>query len=302
MTTPTTQPTNPTQTTPRDPELQAIANALSAPFEPKDIKFKPQMVKNNRALAMAYIDARLIQDRLDGVLGVENWQDKYDILPDGSVMCRLRLKLGGRWITKTDVGSPSEQPDSGDRLKAAFSDALKRAAVKFGIGRYLYRLPAQWVDYDPVKKQLVQLPQLPAFALPKPKTQAPQPKGPKLTQAPPAEPKPDAVVEAKSQPSKPEVPKPETKTEAKHPGTLPANGLELHRRLQDYDTKLAQQKLCVRGALLAHVTQAGVKAGYTANMAEWSGPAIPFAVEAVKEFEQSVRPTGGTKAEPRTAA
>ena len=107
------------------------------------MKFKPQMVKNNRCLAMAYIDARLIQDRLDGVLGVENWQDQYDILTDGSVMCRLRVRLGGRWITKSDVGSPSEQPDSGDRLKAAFSDALKRAAVKFGIGRYLYRLPAQ---------------------------------------------------------------------------------------------------------------------------------------------------------------
>jgi hypothetical protein len=40
-----------------------------------------------------------------------------------------------------DVGGPSEQPDEGDRVKAAFSDALKRAAVKFGIGRYLYRLP-----------------------------------------------------------------------------------------------------------------------------------------------------------------
>jgi hypothetical protein len=74
------------------------------------------------------------------VLGVENWQDEYEILADGSVMCRLKLKLGGEWITKTDVGSPSEQPDGGDRLKAAFSDALKRAAVKFGIGRYLYRL------------------------------------------------------------------------------------------------------------------------------------------------------------------
>jgi len=61
-------------------------------------------------------------------------------------MCRLRIKLGDRWISKTDVGSPSEQPDVGDRLKAAFSDALKRAAVKFGIGRYLYRLSAQWVD------------------------------------------------------------------------------------------------------------------------------------------------------------
>ena len=70
-------------------QLQALAAALSAPFDPKDVKFKPQMVKNNRCLAMAYIDARLIQDRLDEVLGVENWQDQYDILPDGSVMCRL---------------------------------------------------------------------------------------------------------------------------------------------------------------------------------------------------------------------
>jgi hypothetical protein len=287
----------------RDPQVQALASALSAPFEPREIKFKPQMVKNNRALAMAYIDARLIQDRLDQVLGVENWQDKYDILPDGSVMCRLRLKLGGKWITKSDVGSPSEQPDSGDRLKAAFSDALKRAAVKFGIGRYLYRLSAQWVDYDPVKKQLVQLPQLPAFAVPKAKVQpkrdggtgeTPQPKVAKQTAA---EPTPDVVIEPK--PSKPEPAKLEPKN-ATHSG-LPANGQELHRRLQDYDAKLAQQKLCVRGALLSHVTQAGIKAGYTANMADWSGAAIPFAVEAVKEFEQSVR-SGGNKPEPRNAA
>ena len=59
--------------------------------------------------------------------------------------------------------------------------------------------------------------------------------------------------------------------------------------MQDYDAKLASQKLCSRGALLAHVTQAGVKAGYTANMSDWTGPAIPFAVDAVKEFEQTMR-------------
>src|SRR3954452_5818814 len=162
---------NPEPLVARDPELRAITEALSAPFEAKDVKFKPQMVKNNRCLAMAYIDARLIQDRLDEVLGVENWEDAYKILPDGSVMCRLRIKLGERWISKTDVGSPSEQPDGGDRLKAAFSDALKRAAVKFGIGRYLYRLVAQWVDYDPQRRQFVRPPMLPASALPTPKSE-----------------------------------------------------------------------------------------------------------------------------------
>ena len=102
-----------------------IRARLAAPFEVREVKFKPQSVKGNRALALAYIDCRVVQDRLDAVLGVENWQDSYDILPDGSVVCRLALKIDGEWITKTDVGSPSEQPDGGDRLKAAFSEDRK---------------------------------------------------------------------------------------------------------------------------------------------------------------------------------
>lgn len=239
-------------------EVRSLTDALSAPFEPREIKFKPQMVKNNKALAIAYVDVRLVEDRLDDTVGVENWQDEYDILPDGSVTCRLRVNLGGQWITKMDVGSPSEQPDGGDRLKAAFSDALKRAAVKFGIGRYLYRLPAQWVDYDPAKKQIVRPPQLPAFAVP-----------PKPQPEPPAVPPPLAAVQ---QPK------------------LPADGTELHRRLQEYDAKLAAAKRCPRGALLAHVTQAGIKAGYSANLTEWTGPAIAFAVDAVKGFEAAAKP------------
>jgi hypothetical protein len=311
---------------PRDPLVRALTAALANPFEPKDVKFKPQMVKGTRCLAMAYIDARLIQDRLDDVLGSENWEDAFKLLPDGSVMCRLRLKLGDRWITKTDVGSPSEQPDSGDRLKAAVSDALKRAAVKFGIGRYLYRLPAVWVDYDPVKKQIVQPPQLPSFAIPKSKgqTQQAKPLGfvatPQTTkvETPPApaqaakteapqspmaeEPKSETpkATPPKVETPKAEQPKPEApKVEAPKGTGLPTNGQELHRRLRDYDAKLAAQKLCQTGALLAHVTQAGVKAGYVANMSEWTGAAIPFAVDAVKEFEQSIRQA---KAEPRNAA
>ena len=129
-------------------EVAEITRALAEPFDPTEVKFKPGVISGNRALALAYIDARVIQDRLDEVLGVEGWQDDYECREDGSVICRLRLRLGDEWVTKVDIGGPSEQPDGGDRLKAAFSDALKRAAVKFGLGRYLYRLPGQWVDYD----------------------------------------------------------------------------------------------------------------------------------------------------------
>ena len=59
------------------------------------------------------------------------------------------------------------QPDEGDRRKAAFSDALKRAAVKFGIGRYLYRVGPSWANFDPQKKRFVRPPTLPAEALTK---------------------------------------------------------------------------------------------------------------------------------------
>jgi hypothetical protein len=152
--------------TQRSLDVDRITQALAAPFDVAEVKFKPAVVSGNRALALAYVDARVIQDRLDDVLGVAGWQDSYRVLPDGSVMCRLRLRIGEQWISKTDVGGQSEQPDGGDRTKAAFSDALKRAAVKFGVGRYLYRLPAQWCDYDPHKRQFVRTPTLPAWARP----------------------------------------------------------------------------------------------------------------------------------------
>lgn len=155
----------------RESRSLLLSMQLSAPFAVADLHFKPQMVKNNRALAAAYIDARLVMDRLDQVCGPDGWKDDYTVLPDGSVVCQLsvlvRSENGSEWVSKCDVGSPSEQPDAGDRLKAAFSDALKRAAVKWGVGRYIYRIPPSWCDYDPVKKRLTQLPRLPDFAIPK---------------------------------------------------------------------------------------------------------------------------------------
>lgn len=156
-----------------------LLEQLAEPFEVSEVKFKAQVVRGNRALAVAYVDARVVEDRLDKVFGVGGWQDAYTVLPNGSVMCVLRVKIGDEWIEKSDVGSISEQPDEGDRLKAAFSDALKRAAVKLGIGRYLYRLPQQWCDYDANSRQIKQSPKLPEWAYPKgakkPKAPASQP-------------------------------------------------------------------------------------------------------------------------------
>ncbi len=161
----------------RKEEPKDIAQALARPFDAAEIKFKPGATSGGRALAMPYVDARVVQDRLDEVLGVMGWQDSYERLPDGAVVCRLQIRIdGGEWITKTDVGGESEQPDGGDRTKAAFSDALKRAAVKFGVGRYLYRQKPQWVDYDAQKRQFTKQPTLAA----QPATKAPKPTAAKL--------------------------------------------------------------------------------------------------------------------------
>jgi hypothetical protein len=143
---------------------RTITERLADFFDAEEIKWKPGTVKGDRALAMPYIDARCVMDRLDEVLGVDGWQDEYDFLPDGSCTCRLRLRLSGEWIQKMDVGGESEQKDEGDRRKAALSDALKRTAVKFGVGRYLYSLGSQWCDYDQHKKKFVKTPTLPDWA------------------------------------------------------------------------------------------------------------------------------------------
>ena len=126
----------------------APANALTECRRPFPVvKWKPGKVSGQRALAMAYIDARDVQDRLDHVFGMD-WSDHYREVP-GGVECSILI----RNTTRADVGEPGDGP-MGKGPKAMYSDALKRAAVQFGIGRYLYDLPSVWVAYDPERKAL----------------------------------------------------------------------------------------------------------------------------------------------------
>ena len=235
-----------------DQTPQTILAAFVAPFPLPEVRFLPQAVHGNRALAIAYITARAVMDRLDQVVGVDGWHDAYEILPDHLVVCRLRVRVAGEWIEKADVGNTSEQPDDGDRLKAAFSDALKRAAVKFGIGRYLYRIPQQWVDYDPAKKQFTARPTLPAWALPggQPAKEATPP----TDNSPPPEKRP------------------------------PANGRELLDRIRALDASLSLKGKIAPGALLKHVVEAGGRAGLPPDILEWEGKAMQFAATETKRF------------------
>lgn len=126
----------------------SIRDLLAKPFPPDEIKSYSAAGRN-----MTYIDARAVMNRLDEVVGPACWWDEYRVLDDAAkaVECRLTVVFNSEdvpnpdhvsAITKVDVGYPNDARDAGDDakepLKAAYSDALKRAAVKFGIGRHLY--------------------------------------------------------------------------------------------------------------------------------------------------------------------
>jgi hypothetical protein len=85
-----------------------------------------------------YITARQVQDRLDTVIGPGNWSTRYTLIDPSGPAVECQLTLFG--VTKADVGY-SNNPDSdheSEALKAAYSDSLKRAAVAWGVGRWIY--------------------------------------------------------------------------------------------------------------------------------------------------------------------
>jgi len=131
-------------------DVKEIEQRLKRPFPMDDIHWRVSRAgKSNSgkewALVLAYIDSRAIMDRLDEVFGIGGWQDDYEELVNGGFKCTISASLGERWVTKAD-GAPHTQVES---IKGGFSDALKRTAVKWGMGRYLYNLTENFANINP---------------------------------------------------------------------------------------------------------------------------------------------------------
>jgi hypothetical protein len=84
---------------------------------------------------LTYVDARYVMQVLDSEVGPGNWQDEYQLGAGGKVSCRIGIFVDDRgWVWKGDgAGATDIEGDKG-----SFSDAFKRAAVKWGIARDLY--------------------------------------------------------------------------------------------------------------------------------------------------------------------
>lgn len=119
--------------------------SLSAPFPPASISWRVGSTTKDksRGMALAYIDARDVMRRLDESVGPHNWKDEYHDCGK-RLICTIHIRCGDEWVGKSDgAGDSDVEPEKG-----GISDAFKRAAVKWGIGRYLYDLDSPWVELE----------------------------------------------------------------------------------------------------------------------------------------------------------
>lgn len=143
---------------------------LGAFFPPEDLEWKPIAVskKTGKALAAAYLPNRAIQDRLDEVCGAGDWKNVFKPGPAGGVLCGIAILIErpdgkAEWVTKWDGAENTDV----EAVKGGLSGSMKRAASQWNIGRYLYRLPNQWVPIDE-RGRFTQEPTLPRAFLPYP--------------------------------------------------------------------------------------------------------------------------------------
>ena len=168
-----------------------LAAKLRAPFNPEDISWKPQTVdyKANTALAVAYADPRAYVDRMNEVFGVGGWSDNYTFtvtpfnkvirgkkaykdtpatedkqIPGNKVLvvCNLTVSEYGVGISSTGDSDAADD----NAATSAEAQAFKRAAMKLGLGRYLYELPKVNAAYS-YGKWTNGAPSLPDWAIPK---------------------------------------------------------------------------------------------------------------------------------------
>jgi hypothetical protein len=126
---------------------------LSRPFPDKLIKQKPGK------FAASYVEHSVISQRLLEVVGPHDFSiDRIVTNPDGVVVgctATLTVEIDGRRVSVTEVGDV-ERADSnanGTNLKNAASDAIKRCAMRLGVGLHLWSQDNYYLDKALEKRQ-----------------------------------------------------------------------------------------------------------------------------------------------------
>jgi hypothetical protein len=114
---------------------------LRSPFPKETLGIKVQSLskERNRAMLVLYLQHTDVQDRLEQVDPAWTIESLREERAGDTVYVYMKMTLKG--VSRENVG------DGGDP-KSAYSDALKRCSMLFGVGRYLYEMSTVWVDYN----------------------------------------------------------------------------------------------------------------------------------------------------------
>lgn len=135
----------------KDPK--SIHEELMKPFAAEDLGWRLQKAFENRGqmsgIAVPYVTNRAIMNRLDSVVGPENWYNDFKpwhaVGKKESQLCGISIYFDGRgFITKWDGAEDSDI----ESVKGGLSDSMKRAAVQWGIGRTLYNMDTVFVEVE----------------------------------------------------------------------------------------------------------------------------------------------------------
>lgn len=130
-----------------------ILARLAAPFSPEQIDWRAGSTNadKTRCMALAYIDARTVMDRLDEVMG-PYWSCRYVPMHNGTTCCEIGLAIDKEtWSWRGNGAGATDY----EAEKGAYSDAFKRAAVLWGVGRYLYGIKSPWVACEAKGKSVI---------------------------------------------------------------------------------------------------------------------------------------------------
>lgn len=107
-----------------------------------EIDCRVAQIEKTWCTLLLYKDARVDQDILDETVGIMNWKKDYELI-DGQLFCTISIwdEDKKQWVGKQDVGIESFSQEE----KGRASDAQKRSAFCFGIGRELYTAPSIFV-------------------------------------------------------------------------------------------------------------------------------------------------------------
>lgn len=133
--------------------MNNILDKLQRPFTPSELEWRVGATNKDKTkgIALIYVTNRAIQNRLDEIFTPFGWRNEYKEWKGGQ-LCGISIWDDGKkeWITKWD----GAQDTQFEGLKGGLSDSMKRAGCQWGIGRYLYEIPNNWVKVRaiPTKK------------------------------------------------------------------------------------------------------------------------------------------------------